>query len=70
MALSTNPILYCSGCEEECKPIIQTEEAYPGHYVNIFLSNCCHEEIVDWKSRLIPHNILRRKFDEIKSYEI
>lgn len=70
MTPSTNPTLYCSECEGECKPILQTEEAYPGQYVTIFLSDCCHEEIVDWNSRPIPYNILRRKFDEIKSYEI
>jgi hypothetical protein len=70
MTPSTNPTLYCVECEEECKPILQTEEAYPGHYVTIFLSGCCHEEIVGWNGRPIPYEILRRKFNEIKSYEI
>lgn len=70
VALSTDPILYCSECEEKCKPSLQTEEPYPGHYVTIFLSDCCYEEIVDQSGRPLSYGTLRRKYEEIKSYEI
>lgn len=66
---STNHF-YCASCQQKCSLTKHIEEAYPGQFVTLFTSNCCDDQVVDWQSLPVPHNLLSRSYDETQSYRI
>lgn len=64
--------LYCSECNEECGiSIIKiSDELYPGMVINLYLSDCCKEEIVDFLGRPFSTTPLRLAYSLQQSYLI
>ena len=65
-----NTNLYCSECGQDAQLYKSTEEAYPGQYVTLYLSDCCDATIIDFNDRPIPQNSLAREYTIQQSYEV
>ena len=62
--------LYCSECDEECGITKISDEPYPEIVINLYLSDCCKEEIVDFLGRPFSTTPLRLAYSLQQSYLI
>ena len=65
-----NTRIYCSECGQDARLYKSIEEAYPGQFVTLYLSECCDVTIVDHNDKPIPQNSLAKKYVIQQSYEV
>lgn len=70
MPLSPLIDAYCAECHREARLVKDDEEVNPGQIMTMYVSECCHDNLVTWNRKPIPYGMLSQIYVDQQSWEV